>query len=383
MIRILHVITDLGVGGAEAMLLKLAMHHDRSQFTHAVISLMEMGEIGERLRAEGIDVHALGCRRGLPDWRAIRRLMGLARQLRPDIIQGWMYHGNLAAWLARRFAPGKPPLIWGVRQSLDRLGDEKWLTRCVILANAFFSKRVESIVYNAQRSKVQHEAIGFNRQNGRVIANGFDTDLFSPSATDRMAIHKELQLAGDTLLVGLIGRFHPMKDHHGFLQAASEVVRQHGKVHFLLAGEGIDWENPVLSGWISQYGLTNHVHLLGRRQDVPRLMAALDIAVSSSARNEGFANVIGEAMSCGVPCVVTDVGDSAWIVGDTGKVVLPGNPQMLAEALATLVAMDPEKRQRLGMLSRERAVSAFSIQKVTAQFETLYATLARRGPMNG
>ncbi len=377
MIRILHIITDLGVGGAEAMLLKLVTHHDRSQFTHAVISLMEMGEIGERLRAEGIDVHALGCRRGLPNWRAIRRLMALTRQFRPDIIQGWMYHGNLAAWLARRFAPGKPPLIWGVRQSLDRLRDEKWLTRLVILANAFFSKRVESIVYNAQRSKVQHETIGFNKQSGRVIANGFYTDLFNPSAADRIAIHKELQLAGDTLLVGLIGRFHPMKDHHGFLQAATAVVRRHEKVHFLLAGEGIDWGNPVLSGWIRQYGLANHVHLLGRRQDVPRLMAALDIAVSSSACNEGFANVIGEAMSCGVPCVVTDVGDSAWIVGDTGKVVLPGNPQMLAEALATLVAMDPEKRQRLGILSRERAVSAFSIQKITANFETLYATLAR------
>jgi len=377
MTRILHIITDLGVGGAEAMLLKLTTHHDRQQFTHAVISLMNMGAIGERLQADGIEVHVLGCQRGLPSWRDIRRLVDLTKQLRPDVIQGWMYHGNLAAWLARRFSPGRPPLIWGIRQSLDRLGDEKWLTRAVILVNALLSRRVDAVVYNAQRSRAQHAAIGLSGRSVQVIANGFDTHLFSPSAADRMAVRQTLQLADDALLVGLIGRFHPMKDHQGFLQAAADVVRQHGEVHFLLAGEGMDWDNPALAGWIGQHELAAHVHLLGRRQDIPRLTAALDIAVSASARNEGFANVIGEAMSCAVPCVVTDVGDSAWIVGGTGKVVPPGNPQKLAEAICALVMMGPEKRQQLGTLSRERAVAEFSIQQAVTRFEALYATLVR------
>lgn len=377
MTHILHVITDLGVGGAEAMLLKLVKFHDRKQFTHAVISLMDIGAIGERLQAEGIDVYALGCQRGLPSWRAIRRLVELTKQLRPDVIQGWMYHGNLAAWLARRFSPGRLPLVWGIRQSLDKFGDEKWLTRAVILANALLSRRVDAVVYNAQRSRAQHAAIGISGRSVQVITNGFDIHLFSPSATDRMAVRQELQIAGDARLVGLVGRFHPMKDHHGFLQAAAEIVRKHREVHFLLVGEGIDWNNPALAGWIEQHGLTAHVHLLGHRQDIPRLMAALDIAVSASARNEGFANVIGEAMSCAVPCVVTDVGDSAWIVGDTGKVVPPGNPQKLAEALCKLVAMDLEKRQQLGALSRKRAIAEFSIEQAVTRFEALYSSLVR------
>lgn len=377
MTHILHVITDLGVGGAEAMLLKLVKFHDRKQFTHAVISLMDIGAIGERLQAEGIDVYALGCQRGLPSWRAIRRLVELTKQLRPDVIQGWMYHGNLAAWLARRFSPGRLPLVWGIRQSLDKFGDEKWLTRAVILANALLSRRVDAVVYNAQRSRAQHAAIGISGRSVQVITNGFDTHLFSPSATDRMAVRQELQIAGDARLVGLVGRFHPMKDHHGFLQAAAEIVRKHREVHFLLVGEGIDWNNPALARWIEQHGLAAHVHLLGHRQDIPRLMAALDIAVSASARNEGFANVIGEAMSCAVPCVVTDVGDSAWIVGDTGKVVPPGNPQKLAEALCKLVAMDLEKRQQLGALSRKRAIAEFSIEQAVTRFEALYSSLVR------
>lgn len=378
MIRILHVITDLGLGGAEAMLLKLIAHHDRGRFTHVVISLMDLGVIGPRLQTAGIEVYTLDCQRGLPSWRAIRKLRDLARQLRPDIIQGWMYHGNLAAWLVRQFASGRPPLIWGIRQSLDRLSNEKWLTRGVILANAGLSRQTDAVVYNAQRSREQHQAIGMSGKTSLVIANGFDTHLFSPSATARAAVREELAIPNNALLVGLIGRFHPMKDHHGFLLAAAEVVRNHGNnsnVRFLMAGDGVDWENPLLDKWVKQLKLAEHMYLLGRRDDITRLTAALDIAVSASARNEGFANVIGEAMSCGVPCVVTDVGDSAWIVGDTGLVVPPGNPPKLAEALEALLGLSADVRQRMGMASRARAVAEFSIKQTTDRFEALYVAL--------
>lgn len=375
MIRILHVITDLGVGGAEAMLHKLIAHRDHQKFIHVVISLMNLGVIGTRLQAEGIEVFTLDCRHRLPTWRTIRKLRDLARQIRPDIIQGWMYHGNLAAWLVRQFAPGRPPLIWSIRQSLDRLSNEKWLTRGVILANAGLSRQVDVVAYNAQRSREQHQAIGMSGKTSLVIANGFDTNLFSPSPMARATIRAELRIPDTVLLVGLIGRFHPMKDHHGFLQAAAELVRHRDDVRFLMAGDGIDWKNPLLDKWIKQLKLAENLYLLGRRDDISHLTAALDIAVSASARSEGFANVIGEAMSCGVPCVVTDVGDSAWIVGDTGLVVPPADPQKLAEALRTMVTIAPEKRQQMGILARERMLKEFSIQQIVTRFEALYVAL--------
>ncbi|TAJ18413.1 MAG: glycosyltransferase [Rugosibacter sp.] len=376
MIRILHVITDLGLGGAEAMLHKLIAHHDRGKFIHVVISLMDLGVIGARLQTEDMEVYTLDCKRGLPTWQAIRKLRNLARQLRPDIIQGWMYHGNLAAWLVRQFASGRPPLIWGIRQSLDRLSNEKWLTRGVILANAGLSHQVDAVVYNAHRSLEQHQALGLSGKTSLVIANGFDTNLFSPSSMARATIRAELQIPDTVLLVGLIGRFHPMKDHHGFLQAAAELVRHRDNVRFLMAGDGVDWGNPLLDKWVKQLKLAEHVYLLGCRDDITHLTAALDIAVSASARNEGFANVIGEAMSCSVPCVVTDVGDSAWIVGDTGVVVPPGNPPKLAEALEALLGLSADERQRMGMASRARAVAEFSIKQTTDRFEAQYMALA-------
>jgi len=311
----------------------------------------------------------------LPTWRTIRKLRDLARQIRPDIIQGWMYHGNLAAWLVRQFAPGRPPLIWSIRQSLDRLSNEKWLTRGVILANAGLSRQVDVVAYNAQRSREQHQAIGMSGKTSLVIANGFDTNLFSPSPMARATIRAELRIPDTVLLVGLIGRFHPMKDHHGFLQAAAELVRHRDDVRFLMAGDGIDWKNPLLDKWIKQLKLAENLYLLGRRDDISHLTAALDIAVSASARSEGFANVIGEAMSCGVPCVVTDVGDSASIVSNTGLVVPPADPQKLAEALRIMVTMAPEKRHQLSALARERMLKEFSIQQIVTRFEALYAAL--------
>ena len=378
MIRILHVITGLDVGGAEAMLQKLIEHSDRDRFEHIVISLMGLGVIGQRLKKQGVEVYALEGPRGYPTWRVIRGLMLLVRQTRPAIIQGWMYHGNLAAWLARRFAAGAPPLIWGIRQSLGQLSDEKWLTRLVIRASAPLSASVDVVVYNAQRSRVQHEAVGFSGRSSMVIPNGFDTTKFIPSPSARAEVRAELGVPEGWLLIGLIGRFHPMKDHRGFLEAAVEVARRHDNVRFLMAGDGVSWPNLELSGWVSELGLIDRISLLGRRNDVPRLTAALDVAVSASARNEGFANVIGEAMSCGIPCVVTDVGDSALIVSDTGRVVAPGNPPRLATAICEIVELDSAQREQLGLSARARVVAEFSIEKVIARFALLYSDIAQR-----
>jgi glycosyltransferase involved in cell wall biosynthesis len=196
-----------------------------------------------------------------------------------------------------------------------------------------------------------------------------------PNRDSYSSIRKEFGLRDDVLIIGLIARFHPMKDHECFLNAAALLIRQFRNVRFLLVGSNVSEANAKLTKLIEHLGLDQHVLLLGERNDIPRITAALDIATSSSAWGEGFGNSIGEAMSCGVPCVVTDVGDSAWIVGETGRVVPPSDPNALATAWESLIVLGSEGRNALGAMARERVRNIFSLDSVAAQYENLYTSL--------
>lgn len=373
-----HVITGLNTGGAEMMLFKLLSHGRSGALGAQVVSLMGGGPMRERIQSAGIVIESLNMRRGVPSFAALRRLWGIMHRMRPDIIQGWMYHGNLAASIASWFCKGKIPAVWNVRQSLYDLKHERPLTRWMIRINALLSPHVDAIIYNSHTSARQHEAFGFDASLTRVIPNGFDTSVFQPDTHARIGIRHELGLSDNQLLIGLIGRFHPMKDHRTFLNAAALLVREFPEVHFLLAGSEVDTDNLFLTAMITELGLGERVLLLGERKDIPQLNAALDIASSASAWGEGFANVVGEAMSCGVPCVVTDVGDSAFIVGDTGKLVPPGDPEKLAMAWKNVIALGRDERQALGMLARQRIIDNFSLGVVVKQYEDLYESLIAR-----
>ena len=209
-----------------------------------------------------------------------------------------------------------------------------------------------------------------------VIPNGFDLAAFRPDPPARWSVRHELSIPAETPLIGLVGRFHPQKDHQTFVQAAAWLHTRLPETHFLLCGDGITWENPTLAAWIETAGLRPCFHLLGRRDDIPRLTAALDLASSSSAYGEGFSNVIGEAMACGVPCVVTDVGDAALLVGSTGRVVPPRTPQALAQEWYALLALEREGKEQLGRAARQRIEAHFSLPAIVARYEALYAALA-------
>jgi glycosyltransferase involved in cell wall biosynthesis len=254
---------------------------------------------------------------------------------------------------------------------------EKKSSAAVIRVGAHLSGRPERILYNSRVSANQHEAIGYRADRRRVIPNGFDCKWFRPDAEARASVRDELGVGEKTPLIGLIGRYHPMKDHANFLTAASLLLKQVSAAHFLLAGVDIDTSNKELSTKISALGLQGRVHLLGERQDIPRLTAALDIA-SSSSFVEAFSNVIGEAMACGVPCVVTDVGDSAWIVGDTGRVVPPRDPLALCGAWRELLQMGQGPRAALGERARARIVRDFSLDQSVRLYEELYTEAINR-----
>ena len=369
--KITFIITGLSTGGAEMMLLKLCAKIDKSRFSLSVISLRDHGTIGPKIEDLGVPVYSLEMHRNTPSIAAFLKLKKLLADLRPDLIQGWMYHGNIAACLF----PGKFRVCWGIRQSFYGLNKQRQLTSLIIMLGKYMSRFSDCIIYNSKTSALQHQEFGFLEKRAIVIPNGFDISTFRPDRSSRSLLRKEWGLNDDVVLIGLIARFHPMKDHEGFLKAAALLHREFLNVYFVLVGNGVSTGNAELCKLIENLNLSDHVLLLGERIDIPKVTAALDIATSCSAWGEGFANSIGEAMSCGVPCVVTDVGDSAWIVGETGRVVSPINPNELAASWKSLVAIGSEGRLALGALARERVRNNFSLDSVAAQYENLYARL--------
>jgi len=350
------------------MLYKLTVAMDRRRFDTAVISLMDEGTLGPRLKEQGIAVHPIRMPRGWPTPQALWRLRRIVKALRPDLLQGWMYHGNLAASLAG----SKAPTLWNVRQSLYDLSRERRLTRFVIKIGARMSPRAAAILYNSRVSAQQHQALGFSASNAVVIPNGFDVSAFRPDPAVRARTRAALGFIDEQVLIALVARYHPMKDHANFLKAAALLSRGHPETRFVMAGSGVDRNNRDLMSVIDELGLSAKVFLLGERRDMPALLPAFDIASCASAWGEGFPNVVGEAMACGVPCVVTDVGDCAEIVGETGRVVPARDPSALAQGWSELIEMGAEQRRQLGLAARQRVMAKYSLDTVAREYEALY-----------
>lgn len=374
-ILVCHLITGLTTGGAEMMLYKFLSRVNRERFNSIVVSLMDGGTLGDGIQSLDIPVFKIGMHPGVPTVTAIWRLINTICKIQPDIIQGWMYHANLAAHIANAFSFKRVPIVWNIRHTLYALNYEKKSTAAVIKLLVYLSAFPNKILYNSKISAAQHQSLGYQTDKTLIIPNGFDTELLKPSIESRDLIRAELGLDSHTVLIGRIARFHVMKDHANFLKAAAILLKTNLDIHFLLAGNEIDQKNKVITSLINDLGIHNYVHLLGERKDIPQITAALDIACSSSYYGDAFPNIIGEAMSCGVPCVVTDVGDSAWIVGDTGKVVPPKNPELLANAFKELIDLGNQGREILGKSARERVTNLFSLDSVVHQYESLYEKL--------
>lgn len=376
MTRLCLIITGLSTGGAEMMLFKLLQGLDRQQFDPEVISLTTLGEIGPRLQAMGVPVIALGMRAGRLDPLRFLTLVRHLRRISPCVVHTWMYHADLLGGLAARLA-GVRALGWAIHQSNLDPGLNKRITLVVMKACAWLSAWVpRSILTCSSSALAVHVAAGYCADKMVTIANGFDLTRFQPNAAARSSVRAEFGLAPDTPLVGLVARDDPQKNHLGFVQAAASVHAALPRCHFVLAGQGIDRANTPLGQAIAHAGLQGHVSLLGRRDDVPRLMAALDVLASPS-HGEAFPNVLGEAMACGVPCVVTDVGDSADIVGDTGRVVAPGDMGDMAQQLLAMLRMPVEQRQALGVRARARVQERYELGAVTRQYECFYSQLLK------
>ena len=375
MIRITHVINNLQVGGAELSLLRLIEGMDRSLFEPAVVSLIGEGTVGPRLKSLDVPVFALGAARGSISPLILISLKRQLRHLRPDIIQSWMYHSNLATCLVRGSLPGRPPLAWNIRHSLSDLHHEKWLTRQVIRAGARRSNRVEAIVSNSSVSLRQHEAIGYRSPRNIVIPNGVDPDVFSPVAGAREDLRRTLGLGPDALLVGGVGRFHPMKDHCLLARAVALASECGRALHCVIAGRGYEVE-AATADLRSSSGLGDRLHLLPESSSIASLYSALDLFVVSSRWGEGFPNVLAEAMACGIPCLSTEVGDAPLILDDPSRIVPAGDVEAMAGIIGRLVDLSSEERRSLGSRDRERIGGCYRTSDITERYQRLWNEIA-------
>lgn len=373
-LRVLHLITGLEIGGAERMLVRLVQPNDSTSLRQSVVSLTDGGTLASEIVSAGVPLFSLGMRPGLPHPLALYRLVKLMRRLSPDVLQTWLYHADLVGLLATPFSGGVP-LLWNIRCAELDPNDHSWLLQGLRRVLAAASSRPAIVVSNSIAGRRAHEAIGYRPRRWEIIPNGFDTEVFRPRAEAPATVRREIAVPPATRLVGMLARVHPMKDHKTFLRAAALVAAARDDVHFVLIGRDTD-RDRLLAELARSLGLESRLHLLGERSDAPRLLAALDVLVSSSY-SEAFPNVIAEAMACGVPCVVTDVGDSAAIVADTGTVVPPRDPAMLAQGVLELLAMEPARLRALGLVARARVVAEYSLQRAVQRYETIYADVGR------
>jgi len=304
-IKILHLITDLNTGGAEKMLSRLLSGMDRERFENQVVSLIPLGAIGAEIRALGIPVFSLRMQPGRPTLLGLLRLVRLLREKRPDVLQAWLYHANLLGLIAARLAKVEK-VIWNILASNADMSRYRRLSGWTLTVGALLSGWPDAVVINAQAGREYHIRQGYHPRRWVLIPSSVDLDQFKPNPGAHLSLCQELVLVPETVLIGLVARFDPMKDHENFLAAAGQLVKIDSEVHFVLTGSGVTAGNSQLFGLIERENLFGRVHLLGYRQDVTDLTAALDIATSSSY-SEGLPTMVVEAMACSVPCVVTDV----------------------------------------------------------------------------
>ena len=367
---VLHVITCLDVGGAELALKRLILSDSLAASRHVVVSLCDVGSVGRDLQEAGVTVHALHMGQVLSNASVMFRLVRLIARLKPAVIQTWMYHADLLGGLAARLA-GRREVIWGIRQTGFASGASTVTVGVMKLCARVSSWVPRVIVCCAEAARDSHVGCGYDDKLMRVIPNGFELPNLSNVPEWRMKLRDQLKVPRDSLVIGMVARFDPVKDHYGFIQAAKVVAQANNDVRFILVGRGIDRANSTLLRWIRDVGLEDKFVLLGERRDIDVCLAAMDVFCLSSI-HEGFPNAVGEAMAMALPCVVTDAGDAARIVGNTGWVVPTRDPKRLGNVLVEVISLPTANRQTVGLTARQRIQNEFSMANTRKLFEQAY-----------
>ena len=386
--RLLHLITGLGTGGAESSLVRV-IRGASDPSCHSVVSLTTRGTRADELESMGVGVWAIGLARGQATLKALRLLRAIAREVRPDVIQGWMYHANLASSLLSVTSSERWPVLWNVRHALDAWDAEPRKLRWLIQLLARCSSHPQSVIYNSMRSARQHESRGYSASRTLVIPNGVETNRFRPDGHSRSALRQHFGFSDDAVVIGMVARVDPLKDHETFLQVAAYVAAHEPTANFLLVGTGTEAGSTIqpndldvaLAERVREVPVLAHRLIrCGERTDMPAVYNACDLVVLTS-RSEGHPNVVAEAMACGVPCVVTDVGDAARLVGPTGLVAPVRDAVALGEAVLGFVR-DPVRRTDSGRAAVARILAEYTVSVECTAYENAWMA-ARRHANDG
>ena len=237
--------------------------------------------------------------------------------------------------------------------------------------NAFLSRKVDLIISCSENAAHTHSEFGYDSSKMITIPNGFELDTFYKDPDAKEAIELELKLPKGQPIMVHLGRWNIQKDYPNLIRAIRLVLLKRPDINFLLCGTGIEESNKDLIKLIKENDIQKNIYLLGKRDDVPRILSAANGLISSSL-GEGFSNVIGEAMACETPCIVTNVGDSAYIVDHYGLVVPTRNPEKLAKAILEFFEKVEEERKEMGSKARKRVISEFEIKKIAIKYEEQY-----------
>lgn len=371
----LHIATSLEHGGAQTMLLRLASGLKEERVEVVVVSLKGLGSLSPAFANAGITVHdaQLNGPAALPI--AFLRLIRIIRLENPDVVHTWMYHSNLIGGLAARLSALGKPVCWSIHHFRLVPQSSKLLTRLVSRVSSWVSHILPTVIlYLGPASRVSHEEQGYCSAKGRVIPNGVDTSLFRPSPLARELLRNQLGIERQDLVVGLVARYHPDKDVPTFVKAAEILSHRLPAVRFVLCGTGMEPNNSDLMQLLKRGGMQRRVHLLGERGDVATIIPGCDILTLSSV-TESFPTVILEAMACGVPCVATDVGEVAEMIGETGVAVPPRSPDHLAAGWFSLLKLPSEERELLGQHATARVKERFALERCVKRHLDLYRSL--------
>jgi len=376
--KVTHIITDLKTGGAERMLVKLLKRMDPQRIQSRVITLMDGGRLAEEIKDLGFSIQGLGMKPGRPSLRSMIRLSRLLKGERSNILQGWMYHGNLMASLGKRFSKGAPRVVWNIRQSLSDMKYEKPLTALIIRLGKRWSRNADAIIYNSRDSFQKHSTFGYASERSHVIPNGFDPDSFRPQRNKTSERKLKWGMEVEDLVIGMLGRYHEVKSYPTFLKAIRIVQSKRKSVKALLAGTHINNQNSELRQIIQELRLEDKVICLGELKEPSNFFSGIDIFCSVSAWGESFPNVLGEAMACGIPCVATRLGDIPDILGKGGLLIQPKDSEALAEQIIKLIDCGEPGRLKIGLEGRKRIIEHFTIDRIAKAYEDLYEGLCEQ-----
>ena len=372
--KVVHIISDLGSGGAERSLFKLAESNLANTYDFSVICLQGEGMYSQKLRRQGINVIALN----LNYFNFLFKLFPLASYLykvRPQIIQGWMYHGNIAALIGKYMLFAKPKLLWNIRHSLHSIKHEKKTTQAIIYINKAFSQAANLIIYNSSNSLAQHNKYGFAKSLTSVIENGFD-ETIELNIMARNELRERHKFTESTVVIGHVARFHPMKGHEVFIKAALTILEINPCVEILMIGRNIDWNNADLIKQIPK-DYHHRFTFLGEVDNAAQFMNAMDIFALSSLWGEGFPNVLGEAMLLKIPCIANNIGGCDEIMGDTGILIdMPCSIDKWRAHLTDCISMSSEERSTFGKRGRDRVITSFSMDRTQSMYDQVYKQFA-------